>query len=118
MKLTRVGVFDLAKAFAATYALLTLVSIVVIIFGHFNEAMSPFGLYLGPLHFSVDWTVKDIHDHAGTMAMAIFLQVLGWTVTGGISGGVLGLAFNFVGKDLLSIEVATEKVPTSDPFDI
>jgi hypothetical protein len=118
MKLTHINVLDLAKAFASIYALLSVVAISAIVFGTNGSAASPLGLYLGPIHLSINWTFNHVHEHPTFLAMAIIGQLLGWALTGAISGAVLGVAFNSIGKDLLSIEVKTQKIQSSSPFEI
>lgn len=103
-RLTRIDIRDCSKLFAVLYAMLGVVPLVRYAMESVNTVEVPVGFVLGPIDLS-------FHLKFGSSAVAginlgLLLMPVLCALSGAISGFVLALLFNLIGRTL-SVRVAT-----------
>jgi len=96
------NVISFAKSFAFLYLLLSIPSVLRILVSQPTMAVVPIGFSLGPARFALDVT-SHISDDA-KLGAAVVIQLLGWPITGGITGAAIGLFFRLVGSNFLQVQ--------------
>lgn len=103
-RLTRIDIRDCSKLFAVLYAMLGVVPVVQHAMQSFNSVEVPVGFELGPIDVSLHLKFESIFV-AGINLGFILLPVL-YAISGAITGFVLALLFNLIGRTL-SVRVTT-----------
>jgi hypothetical protein len=114
MKSARLDILAFARSFAFLYSVLSIASIYSILTGKDTTSVAPFGLWLGPLHFSLNLTSAGL-DRPAPLVGAVVLQFIGWTVTGAITGCLTGAFFHLVGASFIKLNFNDVR---KHPFDI
>ena len=111
-RLTQIDVRDCSKLFAVLYAMLGVVPLVQHAMESVNAVEIPVGFVLGPIDLS-------LHLKFGSSAIAginlgLLLMPALFAISGAISGFVVALLFNLIGRTL-SVRVTTDDIGSYNP---
>jgi hypothetical protein len=111
-RLTRIDIRDCSKLFAVLYAMLGVVPLVQHAMESVNTVDVPVGFMMGPVDLS-------LHLKFGSSAIAginlgLLLTPVLFAISGAISGFMLALLFNLIGRTL-SVRVTTDNIGSYNP---
>jgi hypothetical protein len=106
-RLTRIDIRDCSRLFAVLYAMLGVVPLVQHAMESFTTVEVPVGFVLGPIDLSLHVKFEGL-SVAGTNVGLLLMPVL-FAISGAISGFVLALLFNLIGR-ILQVRVTTDDI--------
>ena len=106
-RLTRIDIRDCSRLFAVLYAILGVVFLVQHAVESVNTVEVPVGFVLGPIDFSIHVKFESL-SVAGINVGFLLTPIL-FAISGAISGFVLAVLFNLIGR-IFQVRVTTDDI--------
>ncbi len=120
-RLTHIDPRDVAKVFAILYCFFGLIGFLLGVIQGMDAVRIPVGFNIGVCSLVLNWDFNNLHRDFFVFAFVALLYAMGAAISGAVTGGILAMGFNLIGKRtgfVVRVNAKELHEPAPVPFDI